>query len=365
MVLKSFLQDLAKGGDCGVERTVGHHLFELSNALECDGTGHGISSESVPVVEGAVLIVSAEKFLVDALAREGCRQWKIPRREAFGEAEKIRSHTRRPACQHHAKAPEAHKNLVEYQVNAVLVATPGHGLHEARWLLAHPGGALHGGFEDEAGSRVSFCGEKGVECGQCGCAAICLVHVPVALDVMGRRKTVNREEPRLEALVEDAVVTHAHGAEGVAMVGVAHGDDACAPGLPGELPVLEGELKGDFNGTTPVVGVIGAREASPGEAAEACGEPCSRLMGKAKVGGMSKGGGLLANSFVKRGVAIAVDVCPDGGVAVEISPACSVVEPATPAMRDVQARVCRVFAHLSEGVPVVAQVLRVSFCLVA
>lgn len=138
------------------------------------------------------------------------------------------------------------------------------------------------------------------------------------------------------------------------MVGAVKGDEGIALRAAVLLPVLEGHADGGFDGGGAVVGEEGAGDFAAGEQVdELFGEADGGLVGEAKEGGVGDLAELLDDGSIDDGVGVAVDVGPDGGVAVEVFFAELVAEGAAVARDEHEWNMVRgaPLAHGCEGVP--------------
>ena len=270
--------------------------------------------------------------------------------EAFREAEEIRDDAFTLRSGQRTEAAEAGEDFVEDEVHAVLTTKGGDGLHEARRLLDHAGGALDDGFEDQAGGRGGIAFEDRLQRSQRG-GRVGAGDLTGALGVNRRGESLRGEEPGIEAAVELGAFADGHRPEGVAMVGTFHRNDAALGVLTDELPVLERKLQRDLHGVAAVVGVEATRQGAAGQPCEIFGQLGRDRVVQAEQGHVSDLVELLAESVVQVGVVMAVDVRPDRGVAVEVTLPFPVDQPAALAADQVQAGVVLILPHLGKRVP--------------
>ena len=116
--------------------------------------------------EGALLLGGAEEALVDALGRQRRRQRHVAAGEALGEAEQVRRDALLLAGEHRPGAAEAGRDLVADQQHAVAVAELAHRAQVARRVDDHPGGALHQRLDDHRGDLLLVHGEDARQVGR-------------------------------------------------------------------------------------------------------------------------------------------------------------------------------------------------------
>ncbi len=142
------------------------------------------------------------------------------------------------------------------------------------------------------------------------------------------RGSEHREQQGLEHGVEPGDAAQADVSEGVAVIGVFEGDEAVAGRLGIGLlaPVLEGHLERDLDGGGAVVGEEDAGEAGWGEVREAAGQFDGGGVGDSEERDVGHLVELAADGLVDAGVAMAVDVAPEGADAIEVAAAVGVEE---------------------------------------
>jgi hypothetical protein len=184
------------------------------------------------------------------------------------------------------------------------VAEPAHGPEVAGRVGDHPGGALDERLEDNGGDLLLAHGQQPRH----------------RIDVAGRR-VVGLEEQRAEGRVEERHPADGDRTDRVAVVRILETDER---GLPHVLPaavllVLERHLERDLDGSRSGVRVEDAVETvgsdldqPPGQLGRAgVREPEHRRVGNPVE--------LLPQRLVDRRMAMAVDVAPQGGDAVQIA----------------------------------------------
>ena len=137
---------------------------------------------------------------------------------------------------------------------------------------------------------------------------------------------VGLEQQRPVGGVEEVDAADRDGADRVAVVGLAEADEGGAAGVLAAalLLVLEGHLQGDLGRGRAGVGVEDAREARRGDLDQARGQLGGAGVGEAEHGRVGDAVELLADGRVDRRVAMAVDVAPERGGAVDVAAAVDV-----------------------------------------
>ena len=158
------------------------------------------------------------------------------------------------------------------------------------------------------------------------------------------------EKQGAEGFVEEVDSTEADGADGVAVVTVAEGKEGFS-GLAEVLPILEGDFGGDFHGGGAIVGVEDFGQRGWGYLDEALGQDGGGRRGKAEQGGVSDFVKLVADGPVDLWDAVAVDVAPEAGDAVEVAASLGVDEEFALAAFDFELVVAGPVGHGCEGVP--------------
>ena len=120
---------------------------------------------------------------------------------------------------------------------------------------------------------------------------------------------------------------HTDAAQGIAVVGFIEGDEgsAFAPGRRGLPPVLKGHLEGDLNRRGTVVGIEDLVQAEGSDLDEAFRQLNGGNMGKPQERGMGDALQLGLDGLVDMRILVAMDIEPEGGVAVEETPAVEIV----------------------------------------
>ena len=135
------------------------------------------------------------------------------------------------------------------------------------------------------------------------------------------------EEQRLEPRVEDVDPANAHRAERIAVISLGQADEARARRLAAKLPVLEGHLDADLHGRGTVVRIENLGKAGGSDLHEALCEQCRPVVGKPQLGRVFQSVHLGLDGLVDLLPAVAVDVGPDRGDAVEPAVAVGVDQP--------------------------------------
>ena len=161
----------------------------------------------------------------------------------------------------------------------------------------------------------------------------------------------DREAQRLEHGAEHAAVTERERPDGVAVIGVAQGEEGRAPRLAPVGPVLECDLEGLLHRDRPIpseeeVGIVDR---------DHCGQRLGQLddhgVAVAQHGGVGDLGRLLGQGPVERGDVVAEGVDPEGGDRIEVAVARGVDEFPSLGPLDDQRGVLGVRRHLGEAVP--------------
>ena len=122
-----------------------------------------------------------------------------------------------------------------------------------------------------------------------------------------------------------ARITDGHSSESVPMVRSRHVDDGGFFGFANELPVLEAEFEGDLYGGRAIVAEDNACQLFGGVGCQPLHQSAANRMAESKPGRVCDVFELFIQSAVEIRIAMAVDVGPDGCVAVKVSPAFGVV----------------------------------------
>src|SRR3954471_5855899 len=136
---------------------------------------------------------------------------------------------------------------------------------------------------------------------------------------MRRAQAQNGEEQRTMEAVERLRVTHAHRADGVAVVRLGKRSDARPLRLAGELPVLDGDFKRRLDRRGAVVGVEDALQAGRGDGYQLLRQLDAGNMGETQKRRLRDTVELRLDGVVQLAPAMAVDVAPERRDAVEIS----------------------------------------------
>jgi hypothetical protein len=203
-------------------------------------------------------------------------------------------------------------------------------------LDADPRRALHQRLDDHGGDLLAMALEDALEI-----AGIAGARLPRA------------EEEGLVGRVEEVDPADGDRAEGVAVVGVAEGDEAGAPRvLPAALmPVLERHLERDLRCRRPGVRVEDPAQPRRREVDQACGELRSGLVGEAEHGGVRDPVELCPDRRVDPRVAMPVHVAPQRRDAVDIAAAVGVEEVGALSLADHDRVLADPVPHLRERVP--------------
>src|SRR5262249_53537778 len=123
------------------------------------------------------------------------------------------------------------------------------------------------------------------------------------------------------------------------------------PGVGALAPVLKGHLEGDLDGGGPVVGEEDVGQPGGRQLDQPAGQEDGGNVGQAQQGGVGDPVELGAEGLVQLGDAVAVDVAPEGGDAVEVLVAVEVDEEAAGGLCDDEGPLGGVVLHGGEGVP--------------
>ena len=249
-----------------------------------------------------------------------------------------------------AEATKAGEDFIKNQMHTSTTAVFGDGGDEAGRLLHHAGSALNAWLKNDTRGAVGFGGKQRVQRGE-GLRGIGADNFSGALNMDGREDVLCWKQPRGKAFVEPAAVAHGHRAEGVAVVAARQSDDAAFLGFARELPVLERKFERDLNGVGAIVAEEAAAEFSVGECGEFLGERGGLGMIDAEQRRVRDLVKLRAECGVEVGIAVAVDVGPERGGAVEVTIALDIKQPATFGAGDMEARVVQILTHLRERMP--------------
>ena len=279
--------------------------------------------------------VVPEESFEDAFSRQGGGQRHGSAGEAFGQREEIRNNILVFAGEHFPGAAEAGHHLVADEKDVVLITPRAQITQQSFRPWAHTAGALNEGLNDDAGERVHGFLLQRAQRG----------HVRYAHD---------GEADGREAILERGNPAETGRPGGVAMVGVIECGEAAAIGMTGQLVVLHRHFERDLNGGGSVVGIKNARESLRRKKRdEFFREADGRFVGEAEERAVREFGRLLLDGGDDFRMRVAVDVRPNGTVAVEIFAAGGIDQEASAAFREDQRRVSWLapFAHLGEGMP--------------
>lgn len=151
--------------------------------------------------------------------------------------------------------------------------------------------------------------------------------------------------------MEVATVAHGHGAKGVAMVGAGQADEAGAPGMAGQLPVLKGKLERDLDGIGAVIAEEDPVEIAGGCARQRGGKLRAGLVGQPEHRGVGHPPNLVDQRAVQIRIIVTMHIGPDGGIAIEVATALGIGQPAALSRCDRQWRQAQVLLHLRERMP--------------
>ena len=266
--------------------------------------GERVAGIGVAVEEGAVLLGRAEEALVDPLRRQGRGQRQVAAGQSLREAEQVRRDALLLAGEHRPGAAEAGRHLVADQQHAEAVAQLARSAQVARGVDQHPGCALDQRLDDHRGDLLLVGGEDPLQVG--GVAGL------------GR---VGLEEQRPVGGVEEVDAPDGDRADRVAVVGIAQVDERGAPPVLAAalLLVLEGHLQRDLGRGRAGLRVEDARKPRRRQLDQSCRQLGGSGMGEAEHGRVGDLVQLLAERLVDAGVAMAVDVAPQRGDAVDVT----------------------------------------------
>lgn len=166
------------------------------------------------------------------------------------------------------------------------------------------------------------------------------------------------EEQRKIGFVKLLGSAYGHCAQGVAVIGLGEADKLGFFGVPCVVPVLGGELKGDFGGGCAGIAVEDFFEVLGDDFHQPVCQEDAGFIRQAKQCGMGDFFELGADGGVDLGDAVAVDVAPEAGNAVEIAAAIGINEMKALGGGDDQRIVIEPHAHGGERVPEVLAVER-------
>ena len=151
--------------------------------------------------------------------------------------------------------------------------------------------------------------------------------------------------------MEGLGVADADRAQRVAVVRLGERDEARAPRLAAQLPVLERQLERDLDRGGAGVGVEDARQRRRRQLDQPLGQHRRRHVGEAEHGGVRDPVALRLERLVELALAVAVHVAPQRRDAVEVAPAVGVDQVVALAALDDQRRLGEPVAHLGERMP--------------
>jgi hypothetical protein len=239
----------------------------------------------------------------------------------------------------------------------VLHAETPHRGEPAGRLRDHAGRGLHQRLHDDGRDRLAVLAQRLGQRFEARAPAVRLVQAVGAERAVGRRDLEAVEEERPVGVVKEPDAAHRDRPERVTVIGVREVDEAGAPRLAPELPVLERDLEGDLDGRAAGVGVEDAGEAGRGDPREALGQHDGGHVAQAQEGAVGDPVELRPDGAIDGALAVAVDVHPEGGNAVEVAVPFDVdqIRP-LPALDD-ERLLAEPLLHLGKGVPEMAAVL--------
>ena len=294
------------------------------------------------VVEGLPLGDIAQKSLEDALRGERGGEREVAAGEPLGEAQKIGNDSFVLAGEHFSGAPEAGHHLVENQKHTRRIAFfPKFAQHSA-WPEAHPGRSLDQGFDHHR-------------------RHIAIVETGERLEFGGRGNPGDGKLVARDGFVERTDAAEARRAERVAVVGAIKGHKPRPLGRALVLPELHRHFHRRLDGCGSVVAQKNAAQGvSRKKSAELRGELDGGGVGGSEKRNMGDAFELFAEGAGDRGMAMAVNIRPDRGIAVEVAAALAVFEHRALAAHEHERMVIRFapIAHGREGMPEVRLVER-------
>lgn len=278
-----------------------------------DGGAERVPAVGVAVVESGVGRggVGTGEGGVDCVGGEGGGQGEVAASEALGQAEEVRGDAFTLAGEEGSGSAHADGDLVEDQQGVVLANQLGQLSQEAVGVDPNAGSALNDRLKDNGGNLAGMLAQQAVD-GLEGFGRI-----------LGRRagSAEGGEQEGAKHGVEAGNAAEADIAEGIAVVGAVEGEEEAALGFGGIFlaPVLEGEFEGHFDGGGSRVGEEDTGQPGWSKLGKPAGEADGRFVGQAQEGGVGDPVELTAEGSVERGVAVAEEVAPEGGDAINVA----------------------------------------------
>ena len=253
--------------------------------------------------------VIAEEGVEHRLRGKRGSERQIAAAQALGARHEIRYDALVFACEHFPRAPEAGHHFVGDEEDAVAVAPRAKLRQHPSRPEAHARRALHQRFNHDDGDIIHGNG-------------VCCARFRAHQEFLHRRDVRGWEMKRREAPVKSVDAAETRCAHGVAVVGVGKREKAVALRLPPVLPALHGHLDGALNSCAAVVGKEDAgervRDVLRPKRDEFLGKLDRLGVGESQERSVRHALQLVADGSVDLRVAMAVDVGPDGGVAVDV-----------------------------------------------
>ncbi len=296
-------------------------------------------------------MILPQEGLVNLFGGEGCSQGQISPSYPLCHAHEVRGHPLVLTGEHPARAAKACGHLIGDHQNPVLGAELPHPPEEPRGMHDHPRRPLDHGFDDQGGTFPVMSLQGLLQSPQAG-EPTSRVPEPLRTAVtIGGLYPVCGEKQGGEDPMEEVYSPHAYRPEGIPVVGVLKGDEAGALPLALVLPVLESHLQGHLHGGRPVVGVKDPSEPFRGDLHEPLRQLDGWRIGEAEEGRVGDPLQLLPYGPVNRGMAVTVDVHPEGRDPIYVPASVDIheIDPLGPF--DDEGFLGLIVLHLGEGVP--------------
>ena len=193
--------------------------------------------------------------LEHAAGRDGRGQRHGAAGQGLGQGDDIRHHPRSLAGEEAAGAPEADENLIEDEQGADPVGGGAQPAQHGGIMHLHPASTLHQGFDQDGRDLAALAVEEGVE--------------SLGRGLIGRQSDdmmlgQQAGEEGMHTLVR---IADRHGADGVAVIAVAEGQEAVPPLLPPVQEELDRHFHGDLDPRPSRSREKNTRSRSPGSRA--------------------------------------------------------------------------------------------------
>lgn len=345
---EAFAEPVGIGADI-VEDAI---FFEESEGGETGGASERVPCVGVSVVESFAFRRGCDEGVVDFLSAESGSDGEVAAGEAFRDAEDVGVDLFLFAGEEGACSAEPDGDFIGDEWDTVARGEFADAAEITGGMNEETSGPLDEGFDEKAGDPGVVFLESTLEFGfamfEPGCGG-----------VSGRNAIGNggRDFERLEeegfvSVMKEGDAADADGAEGVAVISTGETDEEISRFGLRLLPVvLVDDFEGSFDGGGSAVRVEDPGESGGGAGDEFLRESDAGDVGETEEGGVADAFQLFAEGFIDLGDAMAVDVAPEGGMAVDVAIAVGVVEVEAFAPLDDGGLVVSIFQHGREGMP--------------